>query len=280
MSEQFLEAALGYAERDWPVVALKPGAKVPAGGICRHGLHDATTDAATIRRWWRAEPRANVGLLTGVAFDVLDVDGDLGMAALVVEMPFDGPAVNGPTVTTGKGAHVYVAPTGLGNRAGVVAHVDWRGRGGYIVAPPSVHPSGATYYWHCGESDPDFGVDAPIRPAPAWLLAMLDRRTAPSAPTAGTTDPGRPLSAYARRALESEAGKVLLAPVGERNDTLNRAAFALGQLVAGAGLDVDEVIGALLVAAERCGLEANEARRTIASGLAAGAVQPRRGAAA
>jgi hypothetical protein len=75
--------------------------------------------------------------------------------------------------------------------------------------------------------------------------------------------------------LEGEAGKVVLAPVGQRNHTLNAAAFSLGQLIAGGVLDVDEVVSALLVAAERCGLPTAEARASIASGLRAGAAQPR-----
>jgi len=82
-------------------------------------------------------------------------------------------------------------------------------------------------------------------------------------------------NAYSRRAIEGECGKVALSPEGARNDTLNSAAFALGQLVAGGALDVDDVIDSLLVAATRAGLGDTEARRTIASGLKAGADQPR-----
>ena len=197
-----LEAALEYASRGWPVLPIKPREKVPAGSLVPHGLRDATIDAATIRAWWKRLPEANVGLATGIAFDVLDVDGDNGMAALAVEIPVDAPTIDGPTVTTGRGCHVYVGPTGLGNRAGVLPSVDFRGQSGYVIAPPSIHPSGAVYTWKSGDSDPDFGANAPIRPAPAWLLGLLVRQ-----PTPGWLPNARPTnaSAYGRRALKPSA---------------------------------------------------------------------------
>jgi hypothetical protein len=237
-----------------------------------HGLTEATTDVAMIERWWRAEPKANVGLRTGVAFDALDVDGDEGMAALAIEIPFDDPTVDGPTVTTGKGAHVYVAVTGLGNRAGVLPGVDWRGKGGYVVAPPSVHPSGAVYGWKCGEDDPAFGANAPIRPAPAWFLDLLDRRPAPAPPR---NDRLAKTSAYGRRALEAECGRLALAPEGQRNHMLNAAAFALGQLVASGALSADEVIVSLVEVARLIGLNDTEVEATIESGMTAGLRSPK-----
>ena len=72
----FLDNALAYAARGWPVFPLRPGDKVPlipkaAGG---NGVHDATTDPAQIRLWWGRWPAANIGLAAGVTFWVLDVD--------------------------------------------------------------------------------------------------------------------------------------------------------------------------------------------------------------
>lgn len=266
-----------YADRGWPVFPCEVKGKRPLGRLVSHGLKDASTDHDGIDRWWKAEPLANIGLPTGITFDVLDVDGDEGMAALAVEMPLDGPTIDGPTVTTGKGAHVYVAPTGLGNRARFLSGCDWRGNGGYVVAAGSIHPSGAIYGWKCGADDPEFGMGALIRPAPAWLLDLLNRRPASVEALPRSVSPQSDRSTtYGRRALEAECGRVVLAPVGQRNDTLNRASYNLGQLVAGGALGVDEVIDALLVAAERAGLEVTEARKTIASGLRGGAANPRK----
>ena len=108
---------------------------------------------------------------------------------------------------------------------------------------------------------------------PAWLLEAVSKPTRP-APVLGCR-PVRVPGAYGRRALESECQRVADAPEGTRNGVLNSAAFNLGQLVAGRVLAVDDVIDALLVAAQRAGLSVSEARRTIASGLDAGAEQPR-----
>ncbi|MFQ5736778.1 MAG: YfjI family protein, partial [Thermodesulfobacteriota bacterium] len=62
---------------------------------------------------------------------------------------------------------------------------------------------------------------------------------------------------------------------GARNDTLNRAAFSLGTLVAGGELDKRPVEVALLSAAISIGLTEFEARATIKSGMEAGALEPR-----
>ena len=267
-----LESAIRFASRGVPVIPLKVRDKVPAGQLVPRGLLDGSADIDRIREWASRLTGCNFGLVTGVVFDVIDVDGDEGMAALATEMPVDAPTIDGPTVTTGKGAHVYVASSGSGNRARVLPGVDYRGHGGYVVCPGSIHPSGVTYRWKCGPDDPDFGRDAPIRPAPGWFATLLARRPR----LAQAPAEKRNVSAYGRRALESEVGRVLLAPVGQRNDQLNRSAYALGQLVAGGAIDVDTVADALLVAAERIGLEMLETRQTIASGLRGGATQPRR----
>ena len=82
-------------------------------------------------------------------------------------------------------------------------------------------------------------------------------------------------SRYAAAALRGELDRVLDAPVGQRNHTLNTAAFALGQLVA-TGLIPDTLaVDALAHAARATGLGQQEAAATIASGLTAGARHPR-----
>jgi hypothetical protein len=87
--------------------------------------------------------------------------------------------------------------------------------------------------------------------------------------------------AYVRAALEREAGRVLAAKIGDRNDTLNRAAFALGQLVAGRVLGREEVEAALTAAAAGAGLDRDPncgpagVAATIESGLESGMAYPR-----
>ena len=67
-----------------------------------------------------------------------------------------------------------------------------------------------------------------------------------------------------------------MAPVGSRNDQLNRSSFALGQLVAAGVLPLELVVSRLVEAAARAGLVGREVEATIASGLKKGMAQPRR----
>jgi hypothetical protein len=231
-----------------------------------------------VRRWWRRWPQANVGLVTGSRFDVLDLDGPEGMEALRALLSYRHPAEHpGPVVRTGGGGwHLLYAPTGLGNRVGLLPGLDWRGHRGLVVAPPSRHASGCTYQW--------------VRPLAGELPAVPDRLRARLAPPRAqrTSAPPPPpaatdrASAYARAALDREAAAVRTAAPGTCNHTLNRAAFNLGQLVAAGLLDADQVGAVLLeaaLAAPATGHADRErrARATIKSGLGAGQQQPRRG---
>jgi hypothetical protein len=80
---------------------------------------------------------------------------------------------------------------------------------------------------------------------------------------------------YIEAAREREYGRLALAEPGDRNNALNRAAFALGQLIGPGRLDRDAIEDDLLKVALRIGLDEHEAQPTIKSGLDAGIAQPR-----
>lgn len=71
----------------------------------------------------------------------------------------------------GGGRHLYFRHPGgdfvnrAGIRPGIRPGIDLRGDGGYVVAPPSIHPSGRPYLWRAGRGPGD--VDPP--PLPMWL---------------------------------------------------------------------------------------------------------------
>lgn len=121
-----------------------------------------------------------------------------------------------------------------------------------------------------------------IETVPVALIRALIEDESPPAATA-TADPpwivratdGRQ-GAYARAAVDAELARVALSPVGNRNNSLNVAAFALGTLLSAGGLDRDEIADRLAFAAARAGLSEAEARATIGSGLDAGAANPRK----
>ena len=82
---------------------------------------------------------------------------------------------------------------------------------------------------------------------------------------------------YAESALRDELATLRNAQPGQRNMALNRAAYALGQLVGGGLLGSQAVTAALADAATGLGLSPAESRVAIESGLRAGQQQPRRG---
>jgi Bifunctional DNA primase/polymerase, N-terminal len=276
-----LDAALGYAARGIPVLPLhyptaRPGQDGALGLGCScgdpacgpigkhpltvHGLHDATTSRAQLEWWWRRFPQANIGLATGHQFDVLDIDGPDGEQAIAQLSAWQGFGAPGPVVRTGRGGwHVYLAPTGLGTpQPRGLAQVDWRGRGGYVVAPPSRHASGTRYRWVRDLDTPLPQVPAALRerlePLPIWPRAAV--------PGIQPTTPGHP---YGQRVLELRLAEVATAAKGQRNHTLYRAGLRLFSLAAGGVLDRDQVQAGLLAAAERSGLLAEEPTQTRAT---------------
>lgn len=141
------EAAIRHALNGRVVFPLRPGGKTP---MIRHwkpgDTGGATTNLRTIGEWWRRHPDANIGAPTGVTFDAIDFDGPCSDSLLTsqdIEADFEPLC----TVLTPNGAHVYVEPTGHGNRTGLLkagcdcereCAIDFRGVGGYVVAAGSV----------------------------------------------------------------------------------------------------------------------------------------------
>jgi Bifunctional DNA primase/polymerase, N-terminal len=279
------QAAQAYAALGYAVVPMHTAQ--PPGGGCScpdqeacpdPGKHPrlrgwqrlATVDPALAGEWWRRWPDANLGLATGRRFDVLDLDGQQGVKALRAALSIAPAEHPGPVARTGGGGwHLLYAPTGLGNRVRLLSGVDWRGRGGLIVAPPSQHASSHRYTWVRR-------LTATLPEVPAGLRRLLAPPAAARTTLPPTPAPTGRRGGYGRAALTRERAEVAAALPGRRNATLNRAAFNLGQLVAAGVLDADEVRVVLLAAALEAGNLEAKARATITSGLAGGAAKPRR----
>jgi hypothetical protein len=166
-------SALFYVERlRWPVFPCRPAGKAP---LTAHGFKDATLDPQQVRQWWQRWPEANIGVPTGstdqggCGYDVLDVDSSEGLrdwhrvqhaacppdCSAETFCPAPGPfQIVARAFTPGDGAdrkpgrHLYLPATGAGNTTRIHGlHIDYRGAGGYVVAPPSVGLSGARYAW-------------------------------------------------------------------------------------------------------------------------------------
>lgn len=166
-----LADAIKYLHQGWSVIPLQPLGKKPA--LQRWQQYQASrAEEAEVRKWWAAWPTANLGVVTGRASGgllVLDVDGPEGRSSLRgLTLPVT------PVVQTGNGYHYYFRSLagGTANAVRVLPGLDVRGDGGYVVAPPSRHPSASLYAW-VPELSP---ADVAIAPPPSWLLEALQAR--------------------------------------------------------------------------------------------------------
>lgn len=174
-------AALKYARQGWPVLPCEPRGKRP---VTARGFHDASSDLEQVSEWWRQTPDGNIGVVPGrVALPggttllVIDVDGPEGReSALALDVPEDTATV--ATGRDGGGEHRYFrVPAGvtIGNRS-LASGLDVRHAAGYVLVPPSVHPTGARYRWR----------SCTLLPIPPQLL---ERLTAPPAPITPAREP-------------------------------------------------------------------------------------------
>lgn len=254
------QAAVTYAGGwGWAVFPLRPDTKVPA---TPRGFHDATTDTVTVMDVWQCNPVANVGIATGAVSGlvVIDVDpgGDATIMALVATL---GPLPPTLVALTPRGAHAYFKHPGVDIRcsAGRLGNgVDVRADGGYVVAPPSTLVS-AEYRWRLAPDRPE--------PIPRDLAGLPDLWVEALRTRPGKTASGDWSQTYIDSACRNELRKVAHATNGSRNETLNRAAFAIGRFTAAGRLVEEEVVNRLLHAALAAGLDEHEARRTIQSAL-------------
>lgn len=291
---------MGYARAGIAVFPLQRREKKPLGRTT--GLHAATRDPETVAAWWsgrralplkpdqddgrpaHAGPECNIGIATGAlaGFWVLDLDGveaEAGLTALE--------AVHGalpPTVEqrTGQGRHLCFAWDGpssaIRNSAGKIGpKIDVRGEGGYIVAPPSVHPSGRVYAWTPGRAPGEL----PFAAAPAWLIKTALPSEAPTPiPRAPRVALEGRASRYGEACLSTACREIASAPAGRQQSAVWGYACFVGGLVGGREIESAYARDALIDAALRMTPAGKPwARKEIEShverGLAKGELHPR-----
>jgi Bifunctional DNA primase/polymerase, N-terminal/Primase C terminal 1 (PriCT-1) len=172
-SDEIPLAACQYAERGWSVIPVQARGERPL--VPWLEFQQRVASAAEIDRWFQQWPDANIGIVTGglSGLIVIDVDpGHRGNDSLEAIERKHGPFPPGIEATTGlSGRHLYFEHPGrsVPNRAGLFPGIDVRCDGGYVVAPPSMHPSSARYRW-VPKHGPD---DQPLAPLPGWALHLL-----------------------------------------------------------------------------------------------------------
>lgn len=185
-----LEWALFWAEQGIPVFPVhsvfdgicscskgsectSPG-KHPLSRLVHNGCKDATTDPEIIRRWWKAEPHANIGGVMGGERRYLGLDADprAGGDASYHDLIEAHGSAGMKTLhnrSGGQGFHkLFTVPEGVSFRKAQLAPgIDVKWNGGYLIMPPSIHVSGRRYEL----IDP-----YEIQPAPQWIIDELVRR--------------------------------------------------------------------------------------------------------
>ena len=190
-----------------------------------HGCKDATADPAQIAEWWGGGSTYNVAIATGNGLVVLDVDtardaGKFGDETLAdLERQYGPLPETWTCLTGGGGVHYYFQcdDPALTVAAGFAPGLDYRANGGYVVAPPSTHPTtGRAYEWEASSTP----TSVPLAPLPDWLHRLM-------------------LQGKTKQAKGKEApGKVT---EGRRNEEMFRLAASLRAK----GLTVAEITAAL-----------------------------------
>lgn len=278
-----LDAALRYAALGFRVFPVAPRDKVPLltgahpegdplHGRCKgecgkdgHGCHDGTTDEGKIRAWWAEHQYANIGVSTGKASGlwVLDLDGEDGINSMAALESENGRVENAPQVETGGGgSHLWFAHDPRARQgARILPGVDARTDGGYVVAPPSIHPNGLPYGWLHG-----IEPTARLAAAPEWLISVVKKpKRAPAAPPANghTQAQSGGMTAYGRKALDGLLEELSAVPVGARDDRRNTIAYSAGRLVAGGHITDTDAEEALVIACVNNGLVGEEGEEEI-----------------
>jgi len=252
MTDATLRRALAYAARGWPVFPCQAGQKTPA---TPHGYRDATTDEHQITTWFTRNLHWNVAIATGAPGPgVLDVDdhgaagnGYAAFAALSNAGLLDGAAAY--VRTPSGGLHAYFRGSAQRNGHLPAHHLDFRSRGGYVLAPPS-QVDGKPYRL-IRTVEADGGLDW------AAVTALLEPQRQITRPQPRPA-PGRDLSHLARW-VASQAE-------GNRNAGLFWAANR--------ALEADPAadLSSLAAAARQAGLEDKEITRTLDSARKTGHV--------
>jgi hypothetical protein len=222
----------------WAIFPLRPRDKRP---LTAHGFKDASRNIAAINRWWSSNPKAGVGLPTGkvngiivIDFDprnagveAVDEDGvEYGRDAYQMAADLFGPELPDTWIveTPGGGLHFYFQHPGDRLVPGIKGWwqpgLDVKADGGYVCAPPSIHPNGGEYIW---VQKPTAGPLAP--PLPPDIEAALSNAQVKQV----------------ERELKGDLGERKI-PSGNRNDALTSLAGSMRRR----NMEPEAILAALL----------------------------------
>ena len=277
MSHPWSAAVLRYAASGWPVFILGrnkrplancrncpteggPGSHDPQGCRCLtcHGFYAATRDPRAVARMLALEPRGMLAIRTGAASGlvVVDVDPDKGGLASLTNLMARGMAPPTLYVRTGSGGlHLYYRHPGphmkiLSTNGKLAPGIDIKADGGYIAAPPSVHPrTRKPYVW----ADEQAAIVAMAPPLLTWCV-QPDPRPAPHpGPRPAPTLTGGGAISHPDRLMSTLLSRISTAPQGRRRVTLYGCARGAARIVTAGHLTTTDAYDLLIAACDRAG---------------------------
>lgn len=286
-----LTAALGYARQGWPVFLLgrskrplancpncpsdaKPGTHDPQGCRCLtcHGFYAATLDPKAIRRMLLLTPYGMLAIRTGAASGlvVVDVDPRNGGTESLAGLVKRGLCPPTRFVRTGNGGlHLYYRHPGPhiripGGKIRLGNGIDVKADGGYVAAPPSIHPDTRhPYTW----ANPHAAIEE-MPPALREACLQLDQRPALDAvPRSTTSLRSAGGISHPDRLLATLLDRVRTAPEGQRRTTLYGCARGVARMVTSGAINPTEGQAALLAVGLAAGQTERECRTAIAGGF-------------
>lgn len=264
-----LDAALDYAfNRGLRVIALS--GKQPNGRVHPHGLKDALSAAEPATAFDAAFAHASttgVGILTGMPYYVVDIDGEEGARAWMEMVGEEEFIPDRWVARTGRGLHLWVGSAYRFPTARLADKLDFKGEGGYVAAPPSRHPDGHEYEWLLPPSPVLPPLEMPLSLERLLLRRQREQEAKMVSRRAVRLQARRPLEDGVLYAVATFGGiidRVRAEPEGNRNAVLYWAARTMVE----EGAD-DEDLEELLNAAIESGLQRRESRLTIRSAVRA-----------
>ena len=225
-----LNHAERYVKNGWSVIPLRPKGKEPLFPWKKYSEQRPSSE--DLASWFTAEATANIGIVTGAISQliVVDIDSPEGLS-YAQKNGLISPVYS----TTGKGRHYYFRHPGkeVGNTIKLLPGIDTRADGGYVAAPPSIHPSGRRYTWGSAFLD-----STRLPPFPAHLFEKEEKKQ----------------EGWISEALQSLTK-------GNRNDTFTRIVGRLHR----DRWSADDITGLLRPAAAKVGFPETELGVIIAS---------------
>jgi putative DNA primase/helicase len=292
---QYNEYALSLYQAGFNVVPMRSDSKAPNLSSWKQYCSERQTEQAVRSFHWGQ----NIGIINGInGIRTLDLDGCTNAEVLfkLLELMGIEPGYQWVAYTPGKGGgfHIYIlcqdALTLTTNNVLVgdplekdtFKQLELRWANCISMFPPSLHPETQTpYEWAFGQPETTIAT-VPLALVQKAFLALATIQKQTTKPTNkkdiphATEKPAVPrFDVWAQKAFDQELHILRHAPEGQRNHQLNKSAFSLGQIIGSKLLDKDTIIKELERTATTIGLQNQEIKDTIQSGIEAGCKKPR-----